>query len=223
LQRGDKLEVMSRRRLHADLTAVRALVADGRAELDRATGGVDHIFVTSARERLAELDELLVTATGGLPVAARAALLAAGSFVTVAAVAALATVADLPAVWVIVCSLVAAAIAEVPLRRLTFRLGDVLDRRRVTAVPLSRGPAAGPAVLGGDFVAVPEALVNARVRLVSTALRRVDPRRWRSPYLQRLALDEPVTGRIADADRLLCQAVDLLERFLDERGKEPGP
>jgi hypothetical protein len=67
-----------------------------------------------------------------------------------------------------------------------------------------------------------EPLLQARVRLVSAALRQVDSRRWRSPYLAHLAAEHRSIARIAEADRLLCQAVNYLEIYLDEHTKEPG-
>ena len=61
-----------------------------------------------------------------------------------------------------------------------------------------------------------------RVRLVSIALREAGSKHWRVPYLARVAAGEPRIYWLAEADTLLCQAIDHLEQYLAADTKEPS-
>jgi len=219
---------MSRRQLYGDLNAVRALVADGLSQLDGAVGDLDHYWLNSARPRLRSVDDLLVAAAGRLGGWARTGITGVVLFLAGWATAAAANALGFSPAWVIVTTLVVAVLVELPLRGAVVALDDALNRRRLTpaAQPARAVVRALPSASGGlsadGIAAVLEPLLQARVRLVSTALRQVDSRRWRSPYLARLAADDARIGRIAAADLLLCQAIDYLEIYVDKQTKEPG-
>ena len=243
---------MSRRQLYGDLNAVRALVADGLSHLDGTAGDLDPSRLDSVRGRLRSVDGFLVAAAGGVGRLPRVAIGAVAMFLVGWATAAAATALGFSTVWVIVCTVPAAALTDLlvtlPARRLAFALGDAVNRRRLTRMARPDRPAGAGRRLGtgelsagelsageigageigageigaGEIAAALEPLLRARVRLVSAALRQVDSRRWRSPYLSHLAAEHRSIARIAEADLLLCQAVNYLEIFLDEHTKEPG-
>ena len=210
---------MSRRQLYGDLNAVRALVAGVLSHLDGAVGDLDQYWLNSARHRLRSADGFLVAAAGGITGWTRTGISAVAMLLTGWATAAGTTAAGFSPAWVIVTTVFVAALVDYPVRRATFPLADALDRRRLarTARPL---PAAKPGPGELDAALVPRLL--ARVRLVSAALRQVDSRRWHSPYLAHLTAEHRSIRRIAEADLLLCQAIDFLEIYLDRHAKEPG-
>jgi len=217
LPSGDTLEVMSRRQLYQDLAAVRALVADGRERMRVATGDLDQFWLNSARRRLATIDEFLIGAAGGLGGWSRA-LIGTAAMLVGAAVTALVTGAlGFSTFWVVACSWLVALAAEFPARRwIVTRLAPALGRRRLAG-------AAAPIAAGHprDFAGLLETLATARVRLVSVALRAAGTTHWRPRYLARAAAQQPASYWLAEADTLLCQAIDHLERYLADETKEP--
>jgi hypothetical protein len=208
---------MSRRQLYQDLAAIRALVADGRDRLRDAVGDLDQFWVNSARRRLETIDDFLVTAAGGLGGWTRSAI-GAGALAAGAAVTAVVTKAlGFPAFWVVVCSWVGAALVEYPVRSRLAKLAPELARRRLTRAAGTSPPRRSePLALAGPegVAALVEALAGARVRLVSVALREAGSRHWRVPYLAQVAAGEPTMHWLSQADTLLCQAIDHLERYL---------
>jgi hypothetical protein len=212
---------MVRRALHAELNAVRTLVADALTALD---GKVDEpllVVVDGARDRLREADRHLVAAAGGISPWAGVCLYAPAVFAAAAATAAGSRAIGLPAAWVIVTVVVATLLVLVALVALTGRIGARVNSRRLARAP---GPAPGPGrarsvIDDGRLTAVPEPLSRARVRLVSAALRQVSPGDWRSPYLRHLAAGDRVIRQISIADVLLCQALDSLDAALDEESR----
>ena len=213
---------MSRRQLYGDLNAVRALVAEGLSHLDGTVGDLDQYWLNSARGRLRTVDDLLVAAAGGLGGWARTGITGVALFLAGWATAAGTSALGFSPAWVIVTTVLVAILVDLPLRRAIFPLADALDRRRLTraarpARPLPLGP---PRTDGLGPVLEP--LLQARVRLVSAALRQVDSRLWRSPYLAHLAAEHHSIGRLAEADLLLCQAIDYLEIYVDKHAKDLG-
>ncbi|GAA1605091.1 hypothetical protein [Actinoplanes couchii] len=85
----------------------------------------------------------------------------------------------------------------------------------------SRGPLTGDRA-GPGPAAIPDRLLDARVRLVSVAMRQAGPADWSAPLLRRAIRTDPVIRRLARADQLLCQAVDCVERHLDDLPARPG-
>jgi hypothetical protein len=65
-----------------------------------------------------------------------------------------------------------------------------------------------------------EGLLRARIRLVSAALRQAGAGNWAAPRLRRMIRTDQVIRRLAHADQLLCQAVDCIERHLDDQRKD---
>lgn len=201
---------MSRRGVHADLNAVRALVAEGRSRLDRAAAQPGQEWLTSVRDRLVVVDGLLVDAAGGVPRWVWGAIVVVPVALVVWAVTAVAEVIGIDPSWRITLAVVIPAGIEAGLLRLARRVTPAFNRRRLAQVREPR-----PYEVKDDDLREP--LLQARVRLVSTVLRQVDSARWRSPYLRRLVTDETTMNRLAEADLALCQAVDHLEIFLDEK------
>jgi hypothetical protein len=210
---------MVRRALHAELNAVRTLVADALTALD---GKVDEpllVVVDGARDRLREADRHLVAAAGGISPWAAFCLYAPAVFAAAAATAAGSRAIGLPAAWVIVTVVVVTLLVLVALVALTGRIAARVNSRRLARAP---GPAPGRArsvIDDGRLTAVPEPLSRARVRLVSAALRQVSPGDWRSPYLRHLAAGDRVIREISIADVLLCQTLDSLDAALDEESR----
>ena len=207
---------MSRRRLYQDLAAVRALVADGRARLRESTGDLDQFWLNSARARLASADQFLIAAAGGLNGWARTAIGAAAMLIGATLTAVVTKALAFPAFWVIACSWVVAVLVELPVRKRTARLAPALGRRRLERAATPVTPSRPR-----DLTGLPDALVTARVRLVSTALRQAGSKHWRPSYLARAAADDPVMFWLAEADLVLCQAIDHLEQYLAADTKEP--
>ncbi|MEV6342301.1 hypothetical protein [Actinoplanes sp. NPDC051851] len=198
------------RSLPAELSAVRALVADGLAEIVGTAGDLDQFWIRTACSRLAEADAALAGAAAAPSGPAPALITTLVSFVAVAGGAAIARAAG----WSTAGTLVTAGALLSAALWVTVAL-----RRRRPPVAFTMPATAPGTTTGSGLVAVPEALLRARVRLVSAALRRVGSREWTTPALRRAIADDPVVARLADADMLLCQAVDCLERYLDDLAK----
>jgi hypothetical protein len=196
---------MSRRQLCGDLNGVRGLVADGLVRFEEIADGSEEFWVVSSLVRVRGLDGMLVAAAGGLSAWSRTLISAVIAFPLLWAAAWAAGAIGLGAAWVIVATVVALGVAMPGLLWVTGRISRQVDSRRMGAAPR------GGDVVKGDLDEVAEVLARARVRLVSTALRQVDKRRWTAEHLTRLARTDRVISRIADADLLLCQAVDFLE------------
>jgi hypothetical protein len=211
---------MSVRALHAELNAVRALVADGLAEVNGAAGDPGQFWIRSACLRLTAVDAALIEAAGTVALPLRVAAGSIVSFGAVALCAAGARAAGLGATGMLVVSalamttlLIAASLVD---RRLRTALGRRrLDRAGQPALP----PRPAEASPRSGLIVVPESLERARVRLVSAALRQVGAARWTVPELRLAARSEPTVRRLAHADLLLCQAIDCLERYLDDLAK----
>ncbi|GLY04591.1 hypothetical protein [Actinoplanes sp. NBRC 101535] len=199
---------MAVRALHAELSAVRALVADGLAEVTGATSDPGRFWIRSACARLALLDEVLVEAAGVPQAWIRLPVATVACFATVATAVALAGLAGLG----IAGTLLAAGVALLVLAAATpwvwRRAVRALGRRRLGGLPDK-----SPAVLLHD---VPESLIRARGRLVSATLRQAGSGHWSVAELRHAARADPVIRRLAHADLLLCQAIDCLERHLDD-------
>jgi hypothetical protein len=208
------------RALHAELNAVRALVADGLAQVNGAAVDPGQFWIRSACTRLTALDGILVEVAGGLATPALAAAATVVSFGALALTAALAQAAGLAAGAV----LIVLGLVLVTLAGTTFgvrrRVRVALGRRRLERAgtpPLGARPHDASAHIG--LIVVPDALLRARVRLVSAALRQVGARHWTVPELRLAARTDPTVRRLAHADLLLCQAIDCLERYLDDLAK----
>jgi hypothetical protein len=209
--------------LHAELNAVRALVSHGLAEVSTATE-IGQFWIRSACARLTAVDAVLTEAAGVVATPVQALAIGAVSFgavlltATAAQAAGLGTTGTLLAAALIL--IVLAAVTPWAGRRIRMALG----RRRLARLPMPAVPGRTPrtpAVVarGPALIIVPESLPHARVRLVSAILRHVGSGRWSSPELLRAARTDPVTRRLAEADLLLCQAVDCLERYVDDLAK----
>ncbi|WIM95208.1 hypothetical protein ACTOB_007289 [Actinoplanes oblitus] len=216
----------SARALPAELAAVRALIAEGLAEITRAADDPEQCWIRSAIERLAAAD---VTLAGVLARRFRTAASPPGTAPRV--VARPAFVASFPLAASVVTASVTAAGAAVAraagagpggvltvcgaLLLLALHVAGSWPRREVPPVPPPAPDTPGP-----GLVAVPASLERARVRLVSAALHRAGPANWPVPALRRAVAADPVLGRLAHADLLLCQAVDCLDRYLDGLEKD---
>ncbi|GIF18228.1 hypothetical protein BJ973_008809 [Actinoplanes tereljensis] len=196
---------MARRQLYRDLNDVRGLVADALARLEEISGSAEEYWVRSALARVRGMDGMLVAASGGLSGWSRTLISAVLAFPLLWAVAWASAAIGAGSLWVIVITVLALGVAMPGLLWVTGRISRLVDGRRMGA-----GPRAGEAGKG-DLDEVIEVLVRARVRLVSAALRQVGSRRWDAARLARLARTDRAINRIADADMLLCQAIDFLE------------
>ncbi|MBG0560100.1 hypothetical protein [Actinoplanes aureus] len=211
---------MSVRALHAELNAVRALVGDGLAEVTGAAGDPGQFWIRSACARLTALDGVLVEAAGGLATPVIAAAATVVSFGAVALSAALAQAAGLSGIAVLVVVGLVLVTLLGAASRMSRRLRVALGRRRLDRAgtpPLGARPHDASAHVG--LIVVPDALLRARVRLVSATLRQAGSRHWTVPELRTAARTDPLR-RLAHADLLLCQAIDCLERYLDDLAKE---
>ncbi|GAA4591150.1 hypothetical protein BJY16_000176 [Actinoplanes octamycinicus] len=208
------------RALPAELGAVRALIAEGLAEVNRAADDPEQFWIRSAITRLAAADATLADL---LPrrrprIASPAASLSRSS-----AAAALSATVLVAAVTAGGAALARAAGAGPggaltvggTLLLLTLYLAGSVRRREPTPTPPPP-----PDTPGLGLIAVPPALDRARVRLVSAALRRAGPANWPVPALRRAVAADPVLDRLAHADLLLCQAIDCLDRYLDDLEKD---
>ncbi|MEV6298939.1 hypothetical protein AB0M02_05965 [Actinoplanes sp. NPDC051861] len=235
------------RALHTEINAVRALVADGLAEVSDATGDPDQFWIRSACLRLTAVDAALVEAAGTISAPVSVAAGSLITFGTVALVAALAQAAGFGTFVVVglVTVVLLGAVLLGAVRLGAVRLGSVslgsvslgsvllgavpfmrsraraaLGRRRLARAGLpdvAERPGSGLADIG--LIVVPESLERARVRLVSAALRQAGAERWTVPEIRLAARTDPALSRLAHADLLLCQAIDCLERYLDDLAK----
>lgn len=210
---------MSVRALSTELAAVRAMVADGLAEIGDA-GDAGQVWLRSATARLTAFDGVLTEAAGVLAAPARVLVLSVLTFLLVAGSAAIAGTLGLGAGGVLAGSgatlLIAAAAAPWAGRRLYSLIG----RRRLSRAVTARPKAAPGATVHAGLAGVPDRLSRARVRLVSAALREAGMGNWSSPELRRAIRTDPVVRRLAHADQLLCQAVDCVERHLGDLRKD---
>ncbi|GIE27037.1 hypothetical protein Ait01nite_000820 [Actinoplanes italicus] len=219
---------MSGRALPAELAAVRALVADGLAEMGEV-GDAGQVWIRSASARLTALDGVLTEAAGVLAAPVQVAAVTMATFLVVAGSAALAGALGFSGGGVLAFTGAAVLIMFAALPYAGRRVFGLVGRRRLArsaAVPAHRS--ARPAPPGPAIVRHPEAalaqasdrLLRARVRLVSAALRRAGADDWTTPGLRRAIRTDPVIRRLAHADQLLCQAVDCLERHLGDQRKD---
>ncbi|GAA2856562.1 hypothetical protein Acy02nite_65630 [Actinoplanes cyaneus] len=195
------------RALPAELGAVRAPIADGFDEVVREAGDLDQFWIRSACGRLAAADAELAGVLRRRPALIPVLIT---TVVTAAVVAGSATLARATG-----GGLLAALTFSGLLSIVALHLAGVLRRRgTVSALP---SPPDRP---GPGLAEVPFALERARVRLVSAGLRRAGQANWRAPALRQAMSGDPVLGRLAVADLLLCQAIDCLERYLDDISKD---
>lgn len=180
-------------------------MADGLAQFEELAAGSEEFWVLSALVRVRGLDGMLVAAAGGLSAWSRTLISAAIAFPLLWAVAWAGGAIGLGAAWVIATTVLALGVAMPGLLWVTGRISRTVDSRRMGATPPGGG------ITKGDLEQVTEVLTQARVRLVSAALRRAGKRRWTAAELARLARTDRVISRIADVDLLLCQAIDFLE------------
>jgi hypothetical protein len=238
---------MSARALSAELAAVRALVADGLAEIGDA-GDTGQVWIRSATARLTALDGVLTEAAGVLATPARVIALTIATFLVVTGSATLAGHLALTPAGTLAVSAAALLIMSAALPRASRYGYRWLGRRRLAraAERLHRpSPSTGPATGGPAGTAapgaqppghgltdppghdtrplehgMPERLLRGRVRLVSAALRHVGADNWSAPELRRAIRTDPLVRRLAHADQLLCQAVDCVERHLGDLRKD---
>ncbi|MFI1992300.1 hypothetical protein [Actinoplanes sp. NPDC020271] len=195
------------RALPAEIGAVRALIADGYDEVIRRAGDLEQFWIRSACAQLAAADAELAAVPGRrTPVIS----VLTTTVVTAAVVAGSAALARATG-----GGLLAALTYSGLLLIMALHIAGVL-RRRGTAPALP----APPDTPGPGLAEVPYALERARVRLVSATLRRAGRANWRAPALRRALDSDPVLGRLARADLQLCQAIDCLERYLDDLSKD---
>ncbi|BCJ42160.1 hypothetical protein GCM10010168_64620 [Actinoplanes ianthinogenes] len=196
------------RALPAELAAVRALIADGLAEIVRAADDREQFWIRSAITHLATADAILAELPGARRSTSRR--FAVATLMTAAVTAggaALARAAGAgPGGVLAVCG---AALL------LTMYLARQVRPRGAT--PTLPSPPDSP---GLGLIAVPASLERARGQLVSAALRRAGSANWPVPALRRAVAADPVLGRLAHADLLLCQAIDCLDRYLDDLEKQ---
>jgi hypothetical protein len=195
------------RALPAEVAAVRALIADGFTEIARTADDPDQFWIRSACGRLAEADAVLAGVHGRRSALVSVLTTTAVTAGVVAGAAALGRAAGTgPILLLVLCGL----LLIVPLH-----LTRLLRRRGVAAALPELPDAPGP-----GLTEVPFALERARVRLVSAGLRRAGRPNWRAPALRRALAGDPLLARLAEADLLLCQAIDCLERYLDDLSKD---
>jgi hypothetical protein len=249
---------MSVRALPAELAAVRALVADGLAEIGDA-GDTGQVWIRSATARLTALDGVLTEAAGVLAAPVQVIAVTVATFLVVAGSAAVSGALGLGSGGVLAVSGAALLITFMAGPRVSRHVYTLVGRRRLTlaaarmspspgrtapsddapARNTETGPAriadagvAGPGLAraagagltgaaGTGLAGVPDRLLRARVRLVSAALRHVGAGSWSAPELRRAIRTDPVVRRLAEADQLLCQAVDCVERHLGDLRKDP--
>jgi hypothetical protein len=204
------------RQLYQDLAAVRALVADGRDRLREATGDLDQFWLNSARQRLLAVDDELILAASRVGGWSRVLTGSAAMLLAAAATALVTRALGFSTFWVVACSWIVALAAEYPVRKWTMvRLAPRLGRRRLARAAVTVEPSRPR-----DLAGLPDALADARTRLVSAILRAAGPKHWQPAYLARAAAENVTFTRLAAADTLLCQAIDHVEHYLDAGTKE---
>jgi len=207
---------MPGRQLYQDLAAVRALLADGRDRLRDATGDADQFWLNSARQRLLAVDDELVLAASRIGGWSRVVTGTAAMLIAASVTAIVTRALGFSTFGVVVCAWVAAVLAEFPARRWTIaRLAPGLGRRRLARAAVTVEPSSPR-----DLAGLPDALVDARTRLVSAILRAAGSRHWQPAYLTRAVAEKATFTRLAAADTLLCQAIDHIEHYLDAETKE---
>jgi hypothetical protein len=228
---------MSARALPAELAAVRALVADGLAEIGDA-GDAGQVWIRSATARLTALDGVLAEAAGVLAAPTRVIAVTLVTFLVVAGSAALAGAIGLGSGGILVVTGTALLIAFIVTRWAGRHVRTLIGRRRLARAAARPSPVPAPSpAAGGELgqptpshgsagtpgtglAGVPDRLLRARVRLVSAALRQAGAGSWSAPELRRAIRTDPVVRRLAHADQLLCQAVDCVERHLGDLRKD---
>jgi hypothetical protein len=228
---------MSARALPADLAAVRALVADGLAEIGDA-GDTGQVWIRSATARLTALDGVLTEAAGVLAAPTRVIAVTVVTFLVVAGSAALAGMLGLGSGGILAVTGTALLIAFTVTPRAGRHVRTGIGRRRLARAATRLSPVPGRTApppradrerarptpsdgsAGTGLAGVPDLLLRARVRLVSAALRQVGAGNWSAPELRRAIRTDPVVRRLAHADQLLCQAVDCVERHLGDLRKD---
>ncbi len=192
---------------HTELGAVRALIAESFDEIVRTADDLDQFWIRSACGRLAEADAMLATVPGRRSGPISVLITTVVTAGVVAGSAALVRAAGGGPVVALVLAVLLLIVA--------FQVAGLLRRRGAAPVLPEVPKAPGP-----GLIEVPFALERARVRLVSAGLRRAGRANWRTPALRRALSDDPASARIAEADLLLCQAIDCLERYLDDLSKD---
>lgn len=192
---------------------MRALLADGRDRLRDATGELDDFRLNSARQRLHAVDDELVMAASRVGRWTRVVIGTPVMLLVAAAVALVTRAVGFSTFGVVACAWVVALLAEYPVRRWTVRrFAPWLGRRRLERFAVTVEPSSPR-----DLAGLPDALVDARTRLVSAILRAAGSRNWQASRLARGAAERPAP---AAADLLLCQAIDHLEHYLAAETKE---
>ncbi|GIF35941.1 hypothetical protein [Actinoplanes xinjiangensis] len=212
---------MSARPLPAELAAVRALVADGLAEIGDA-GDTGQVWLRSATARLTAFDQVVTEAAGVLAAPTRLILVTLATFLVVAGSAALAGALGLGSGGTLALSGTTLLIMFATIPWAGRHVYTLTGRRRLAraAAHLSPRPVRATSPEAG-LAGVPDRLLQARVRLVSAALRQAGAGNWSAPELRRAIRTDPVVRRLAHADQLLCQAVDCVERHLGDLRKDP--
>ncbi|MEV4274941.1 hypothetical protein [Actinoplanes xinjiangensis] len=208
---------MSARPLPAELAAVRALVADGLAEIGDA-GDTGQVWLRSATARLTAFDQMITEAAGVLAAPTRLTLVTLATFLVVAGSAALAGALGLGSGGTLALSGTTLLIMFAAIPWAGRHVHTLTGRRRLARASPRAGRATPPEA---GLAGVPDRLLQARVRLVSAALRQAGAGNWSAPELRRAIRTDPVIRRLAHADQLLCQAVDCVERHLGDLRKDP--
>ncbi|MDI6103178.1 hypothetical protein QLQ12_31680 [Actinoplanes sp. NEAU-A12] len=135
---------MSGRALHAELAAVRALVAGARAGITE-TEDTGQVWIRTACARLNALDGLLAEAAGVPAAPVRVAALTVMTFLVVAGPAALATAMGLGGAGVLVASGLALVIGAAAMPSAGCRVFALVGRRRLALTPRPAALAPEPA------------------------------------------------------------------------------
>lgn len=219
--------------LYAELAAVRTMVADGLSGIGEA-GDTGRIRMRSVSARLAAFDSAVTEAAGVLTAPVRVLAVTLVTFPVAAGAATLAAAAGLGAAGVLLLAatvlLAVLAVSPWAARRARTVLGHHRLRRAAHPHAAARSHTVAHFHAAGSaeaeeresvrLAAVAERLVRARVRLVSAALRHAGSENWTVARLRPALRTDPVVRRLADADQLLCQAVDCIERHLDDLRKD---
>ncbi|MFC4068167.1 hypothetical protein [Actinoplanes subglobosus] len=123
---------MSLRALHAELAVVRALAADGLAEIGDA-GGTGQVWLRTAAARLTAFDGVLAEAAGVLAAPVQVLVLTVVTFLVVAGSAALAGTLGLSGGGILTAAGAALLLAAAAVPFATRRLYTLIGRRRTAA------------------------------------------------------------------------------------------